>query len=100
MNHDAERTQDRADRKQVADLRGVDSSVIKWLGGSLTLILGFLALMVINDHSTLSGMVQWQGDHERYFNEIDIDHTNITNMAGVLEAHWGNMADSTNLTNQ
>ena len=95
--HDTERREDRTDRKAVEDLRSIDSNVIKWMGVALTAILGFLAITVFNDHSTLIGISQWETDHGT---EIDQDHASIGNINDIIQSRWKNqttsMADTTN----
>ena len=61
--HNLERIEDRSSLKDVADLRSMDSSLIKGMGVCLMAILGFLAIVVFNDHSSLTGIAQWQTDY-------------------------------------
>lgn len=76
------------------------------IGYLLLGIGGFLSVMVINDHASITASNQWQADHgseiDQDHSTISSDHTTITQLYSIVEGHWKpqetiSMADTTNL---
>jgi hypothetical protein len=90
-----ERNEDQRDLRTVASLHAIDSGLLKWMGGILTAILGFLAITVFYDHSTLTAIAQWQTDKGTL---IDQDHQTIQNINEYIQRRQSTtQADTTDL---
>ena len=59
-------------------MTALEKTLLKGLGVAGLGILGFLSVMIVNDHSNLTGVLQWQTDYGKTIDDIDLQ----------LKTHW------------